>query len=121
VPEPAGGPAPPGPEHPEIAADLARAEGERARGERLAELPAGPGAVLVEQAPQRLGHLPAAVVIGRRPRPARVQGGGTAAEEVLEDAADGVAAVAEVAGDLRRRPAGIGEGDHLQAVVGSGR
>jgi hypothetical protein len=46
-----------------------------------------------------------------------VEGLGAASEEVAQEVADGLAAVAEVGGDPWGRPSGIGEGDHLDAVA----
>ncbi len=121
VPQPAGGPAPARPEQPEVAADLARAQRDPAGDERLAELAAGPGAVVAEQGRAAPGHLAASGVVEWRPGAAGEQRGDAAAEEVLEHGAGGVPAVAEVVGDPRRRPPGVGEADHLQAVPRPGR
>src|SRR5205085_11478382 len=59
--------------------------------------------------------------VGRRPAAAGGQGGGAADPEVAQDGPDGVAAVAQVGGNLRRRPAGGRQRDHLQAVTDSRR
>ena len=85
------------------------------------ELSAGPGAVLAEQLGQCPGDLVSAVDVGGGAGPAGEQGVGPPAEEVAEPIADGLGVVAEVAGDAGRRPAGIGEEDHLDAVAGRGR
>jgi hypothetical protein len=42
-----------------------------------------------------------------------VEGGRAAAPEVMQDLADGLRVAAQVGGDARRRPAGLGEQDHL--------
>ena len=43
------------------------------------------------------------------------------ARKSLSEVADGLAAVAEVGGDPGGRPAGVGEGEHLDAVADLGR
>lgn len=101
--------------------DLSGAQHDPSGAQGLTELTAGPGPVFTGQGAQRLGDpVPPPGVRGRAGAP-REQGGGAPVEEVLQHAADGVAAVAEMGGDPGRRPAGVGEGDHLQAVSSPGR
>ena len=47
----------------------------------------------------------------------RVEGADAAGKEALEEVADGLAAMAEVVGDPGGGPAGVGEGEHLDAVT----
>jgi hypothetical protein len=59
--------------------------------------------------------------VGRRPGAAGEQRGDPAVEEVLQDGAEGGGAVAQMGGDMGRRPGDRGERHHLQAIAGAGR
>src|SRR5262249_42310630 len=111
----------PGPEVAEVAAHLARAEADAVRGEGRAKLPGRPGPLLGQQGAEQVGDLLAAVQVGGGWGAARGQGVAPAALEVVQDVEDGAVAVAEVSGDAGGLPAGVGQGDHLQAVPDLGR
>jgi hypothetical protein len=103
-----GGAAVAGPEQGQVTQDLTGAQHDF-RPQGLGQLAAGPGASLAEQRGQPLGNGLAAWVIGGRPRRLRLQGGQAVVAIALEGGAGGVRVTAEVGGDARRRPAGIGE------------
>jgi hypothetical protein len=108
VPDRRGGAAVAGLEQGQVAQQLSRAQDD-VRPQGLGQLTAGPGAPLAEQFGQPVGNRPAALVIGRGPGRPGLQGGEAAVAEALEGGAGGVRVTAEVAGEARRRPAGIGE------------
>src|SRR5262249_365745 len=66
------------------------------------------------------GDLIPAAEVGCGAGPAAPQRVGPPGEEGAEPIADGLGVVAEVGSDAGRRPAGIGEEDHLDAVAGTG-
>jgi hypothetical protein len=104
----------------QVAEGLAAADADLGA-EGVGQLPGGPSPVLADQRGEPPGH--------RRP-PGVVRGGagGVGAErlrppitEPLEGGPNGVRVAIEVAGDARRRPAGVREQDHLQAIPCDGR
>jgi hypothetical protein len=121
VPERRSGAAVTGPHPLEIPADLPVAQVDAVPRQGAAELAAGPGPPPAEQLAQGLGDAAVPPGVGGRPAAERVQGRDPAREERAEQVADGLGMVAEAFGDPRRGPAGIGEGDHLDAVADLGR
>src|SRR6185312_11142412 len=106
-----GGAAVAGLEALEVAADLAGADGHPVAVQGLGEWGGGPGAVLADQLAEQPGDALAAGGVRRRAAAAGEQGLGPAGLEVVQDLQHGAIAVAEVAGDAGRLPAGVGEGD----------
>ena len=117
----AGGAAIARPHAAEVAADLARAEGHAAVAQGLGELGGGPDPVLAEQVVEQSDDLLAAGGVGGRPAPSGVQGVTAAVAEVVEDTQRGAITIAEVLGEARGGPAGVGQEDHLEAVADLGR
>src|SRR5262245_4439921 len=117
VPDRRCGPAVAGLEQGQVTQHLAWAEGDVGP-QRLGQLPAGPGASLAEQGREPVGDGLSALLVGRRPRALRLQGGDATLAKALEGGAGGMWMTAEMAGNAWRRPAGVGEQDHVEAVAG---
>jgi hypothetical protein len=101
----------------QVAADLPGSQDDTPLGEGVAQLAAGPGAILGERPSQFLGHTVAVSDIGCWSGLKRVEGREAACKEGAEQVADSLAAVSEVLGDPRGRPSCAGEEDHLGSVA----
>jgi hypothetical protein len=105
----------------EVAAHLSGAQGDAERPQGLCQLGGGPGPLLAEQFGQQAGDAVAARLVRGRAGAAAGETRRPLLQEQPQGLAGGVGVAAEVGGDARGRPAGVGQQDHLQAVAGRRR